>query len=207
MSSFDGKKTRGKNLTLLSLNNKTVLKFWWKNTEMFVNFHIIDLQHIANFSRICALIIEKYWMGWGKWGFLYLLLCPTGKMLGVSSPDWSVQCAAVVPNVPYKRSWCTVELCLPGPCGIIWCRDLPPSTQCTSPPPPPIRPLGIQSTCSFQEGWASGPIQNLRLKNNAHEYCFCLVLFFWGSEEHFYFSSVCDGGKRTRECCSLFLIQ
>ncbi len=59
--------------------------------------------------------------------------CPTGKMLGVSSPDRSVKCA-VVSYVPYKRSWCTVELCLPGPCGIMWSRDFSPSTQ--GPPPP-----------------------------------------------------------------------
>ncbi len=38
------------------------------------------------------------------------LLCPTRKNLGVSSPDRSIK-FAVVFNVPYKRSWCTVELC------------------------------------------------------------------------------------------------
>jgi hypothetical protein len=37
--------------------------------------------------------------------------------------------------VPYKESWCTVELCLPGPCRIMWSRDFSPSTQGTPPPP------------------------------------------------------------------------
>jgi hypothetical protein len=56
-------------------------------------------------------------------------------MSGVSSPDWSIK-YAVVSNVPYKRSWCTVEPCLPCPYGIMWSRDLSPSTQGTCPPPP-----------------------------------------------------------------------
>jgi hypothetical protein len=56
-------------------------------------------------------------------------VCPTEKKSGVSGPDRSVKCAVVL-NVPCERSWCAVDLCPPGPCGIMWRWDLP-----HSPPP------------------------------------------------------------------------
>jgi hypothetical protein len=81
-------------------------------------------------------------------------LCLTRKNLGVSRLDRFVKCAVVF-NVPCKRSRCTLELC---PAWPMWnpVEQRPvPLHPGHCPLSPLAKPLGIWSTCSFQEGWTS----------------------------------------------------
>ncbi len=86
---------------------------------------------------------------------------PDKRESGVKQVMTDLSCVQLCSMCHAKEAGVLLISVQPGPCEIMWSRDLPASTPGTN--PPPTRPLQIQSTCSLQERWTNCTLQTLFL--------------------------------------------